>query len=257
MDLAWQLRVARFLRQLRRPLLAAGAGLLLWLFGVRVGSEIRPPSVSLTIAPAASPVAAGEPAAIPRPAGVPLQGAGHGSGGVLAAKPSGVAAAPVTAAPSATAPSAAGSPPAASPGSGPAGAGGTDEGEAAGAGKREGCGEDRQPSRRQAEGGEAAGRQAVGDPQGGNGAPGGQGAAGARAVLAASTSPAVPLDLNKAGPRELDALPGIGPTLARRIVEFREQYGPYRRVDDLLEVPGIGPALLQRIRDRVTVGPEA
>ena len=200
-------------------------------------------------------MAAGEPAAILRPAGVPSQGIGSRTDEVLAAVPSGGAGASVKAAPAAAAPSATGSPLAASPGTGPAGAGVADEGEGAGPGKAEGCGEDRRSSRRQAEGGETAGRHAVGALQGGNGAPDGQAAAGARAVLAASRVPGVPLDLNRAGLQELDSLPGIGPTLARRIVEFREQHGPYRRVDDLLEVPGIGPTLLQRIRDRVTVGP--
>ena len=67
--------------------------------------------------------------------------------------------------------------------------------------------------------------------------------------------PAAPeaVNLNTAGLEELEALPGIGPALARRIVAFREQHGPFRRVDDLLEVPGIGPVLLQRLRGRVRV----
>jgi competence protein ComEA len=66
-------------------------------------------------------------------------------------------------------------------------------------------------------------------------------------------SPGV-LDLNRAGAAELDALPGIGPVLARRIVEYRQQHGPFRRVEELRAVRGVGPRLLERLRPRVGVG---
>lgn len=58
-------------------------------------------------------------------------------------------------------------------------------------------------------------------------------------------------DLNRASPAELDRLPGIGPVLARRIVEHRERHGPFRSADELLGVPGIGTRLLERIRPHV------
>ena len=57
-------------------------------------------------------------------------------------------------------------------------------------------------------------------------------------------------DLNRSPAWELELLPGIGPTLARRIVETRASRGRFRRWEDLLEVPGIGPVLLRRIRER-------
>lgn len=63
-----------------------------------------------------------------------------------------------------------------------------------------------------------------------------------------------PVDLNQAGVEALDALPGIGPALAGRIVESRARDGPFRRADDLLRVRGIGPALLERLRPRVRPG---
>ena len=63
----------------------------------------------------------------------------------------------------------------------------------------------------------------------------------------------VGLDLNRATAAALDALPGIGPVLAGRIVEHRSREGPFRRVEDLLEVPGIGPRLLERLRPLVAV----
>jgi competence protein ComEA len=83
---------------------------------------------------------------------------------------------------------------------------------------------------------------------------------GARAVARRGGSPpsaaaARPtLDLNRAGPAELETLPGVGPALARRIVEARSARGGFRSPDDLLEVRGIGPATLGRLRPLVTIG---
>jgi competence protein ComEA len=62
------------------------------------------------------------------------------------------------------------------------------------------------------------------------------------------------VDLNHASAEELQALPGIGPALAARILESRARDGPYRNPEDLLRVRGIGPATLERIRDLVTAG---
>jgi competence protein ComEA len=59
------------------------------------------------------------------------------------------------------------------------------------------------------------------------------------------------INLNTATLEELDSLPGIGPVLAQRIIDYRETYGPFQSVDDLLRVKGIGPALLENIRDLV------
>jgi competence protein ComEA len=64
-----------------------------------------------------------------------------------------------------------------------------------------------------------------------------------------------PVDLNRAPARELDALPGIGPVLAERIVLQRRRYGPFTGIDELLAVRGVGPRLLERIRPWATVGP--
>ena len=68
-------------------------------------------------------------------------------------------------------------------------------------------------------------------------------------------APAPPLDLNRADAHALDALPGVGPVLAGRIIEQRRRYGPFRRVEDLLAVRGVGPRLLARLAGRVTVAP--
>lgn len=59
------------------------------------------------------------------------------------------------------------------------------------------------------------------------------------------------LALNGATAGELEALPGVGPVLAERIVAFREENGGFDVVEDLLQVPGIGEAKLAAIRDLV------
>ncbi|MGD0353399.1 MAG: ComEA family DNA-binding protein [Dehalococcoidia bacterium] len=51
----------------------------------------------------------------------------------------------------------------------------------------------------------------------------------------------------------MDALPGIGPGRAQAIVDYRSQNGPFRRIEDLLNVEGIGESTLDRMRDLITV----
>jgi competence protein ComEA len=70
---------------------------------------------------------------------------------------------------------------------------------------------------------------------------------------AASGGPSAPLDLNAATQEGLDALPGVGPVLAARIVAWRTQHGRFTSVDELGEVPGIGPKALERLRPLVRV----
>ena len=54
----------------------------------------------------------------------------------------------------------------------------------------------------------------------------------------------------------LQTLPGIGPALAERIIAYRTEHGPFRTVEELLEVKGIGEATLEKLRQEVTVGEE-
>jgi competence protein ComEA len=61
------------------------------------------------------------------------------------------------------------------------------------------------------------------------------------------------IDLNAASARELETLPGIGPSLAGAIVAYREDNGPFTAVDNVGNVPGIGPKTLDAIRQLVTV----
>jgi len=59
------------------------------------------------------------------------------------------------------------------------------------------------------------------------------------------------IDLNRSSAAELEEIPGVGPVLASRIVEFREANGPYSEVEDLLDVGGIGEAKLAAMRDAI------
>ena len=64
------------------------------------------------------------------------------------------------------------------------------------------------------------------------------------------------LNLNAATVRELEVLPGIGPALAKRIVEFREKKGGFRRVEELLAIPGISEKRWRVLKEKVYLGPE-
>ena len=72
--------------------------------------------------------------------------------------------------------------------------------------------------------------------------------------LPAEPEPQGPVDVNTADAAALQTLPGIGPALAERIIAYRTEHGPFRRVEDLLEVKGIGEATLEKFRQEVTVG---
>ena len=56
------------------------------------------------------------------------------------------------------------------------------------------------------------------------------------------------INLNTATIRQLDQLPGVGPVLANRIVEFREKRGGFRRIEEVLAVPGISEQRWQVLR---------
>ncbi|MCL2408952.1 MAG: helix-hairpin-helix domain-containing protein [Oscillospiraceae bacterium] len=62
------------------------------------------------------------------------------------------------------------------------------------------------------------------------------------------------ININTASRTELTDLHGIGPALAGRIVDHRERYGPFNRIEDIMNVSGIGPGRFGDIRDRITVG---
>jgi len=61
------------------------------------------------------------------------------------------------------------------------------------------------------------------------------------------------LNLNSASKEDLEALPGIGPALAARILEYRKNHGPFKKVEDLEQVSGIGPKKMEKLRPLVIV----
>jgi competence protein ComEA len=83
---------------------------------------------------------------------------------------------------------------------------------------------------------------------GGAGAP----ATGAATGAAAAGAPAAKVSLSSATVEELDALPGVGPVTAQKIVDYRAAHGPFASVDGLDAVPGIGPTRIEQLRDLVT-----
>jgi competence protein ComEA len=65
----------------------------------------------------------------------------------------------------------------------------------------------------------------------------------------APVAPAGPLHLNTATLEQLDELPGVGPSTAQKILDFRQQHGAFTSIDELDAIPGIGPARLQQLRE--------
>jgi competence protein ComEA len=81
--------------------------------------------------------------------------------------------------------------------------------------------------------------------------PGGAGASGGAAGAGAGAASG-PISLGQATVEQLETLDGIGPTLARRIVEYRDAHGGFRSIDELREVDGIGEKRFAALRDAVT-----
>ena len=76
---------------------------------------------------------------------------------------------------------------------------------------------------------------------------------GATAARPEGVAESARVNINSATPAELERLPGIGATLAARIVEHRERYGPFRRVEHLLVVRGVSESRFKELRPLITV----
>jgi competence protein ComEA len=79
------------------------------------------------------------------------------------------------------------------------------------------------------------------------GASGGLGAAGG------TSGPAAPVNINTASLEELDALDGVGPSTAQKIIDYRTEHGGFKTIDEIKEVPGIGDAKFAAMKDSITV----
>jgi competence protein ComEA len=75
--------------------------------------------------------------------------------------------------------------------------------------------------------------------------------AGGSAPAGGGTGAAGPVHLSTATAAQLDALPGIGPVTAEKIVSYREQHGAFHSIDELDAIPGIGPARIEQLRGLV------
>jgi competence protein ComEA len=60
------------------------------------------------------------------------------------------------------------------------------------------------------------------------------------------------ININTADAMTLETLPGIGPSLAQRIIDYRQANGPFAQVEDIVNVSGIGPGILAKIKDQIT-----
>ena len=61
------------------------------------------------------------------------------------------------------------------------------------------------------------------------------------------------VNINTADAAQLEALDGIGPTLAQRIVAYREEHGPFADIESIMDVNGIGEGIFETIRQQITV----
>jgi competence protein ComEA len=69
------------------------------------------------------------------------------------------------------------------------------------------------------------------------------------AAPAGSAAAAGPVHLNVATLEQLDALPGVGPVTAQKILDYRQKHGAFSSLDELDAIPGIGPARIEQLRD--------
>jgi competence protein ComEA len=78
-------------------------------------------------------------------------------------------------------------------------------------------------------------------------------ATGATDARDASPETGGTVNLNTASVTELDALPGVGPAIAQRIIDYREANGPFESPEELKEVPGIGDATFEKLASKITI----
>jgi competence protein ComEA len=73
----------------------------------------------------------------------------------------------------------------------------------------------------------------------------------------AAPAPTTPVNLNTATQAQLEALPGVGPKAAERLIEYRKQNGSFKKVEDLMNVKGFGEKTFLKLKPMITVGDRA
>lgn len=81
----------------------------------------------------------------------------------------------------------------------------------------------------------------------------GEAAAQPAATISGPSAAGTLININTASAAELETLPGIGPSLAQRIVAYRQEHGPFRTIEDIKNVSGIGEGRFAQIKDLITV----
>jgi comEA protein len=76
-------------------------------------------------------------------------------------------------------------------------------------------------------------------------------------AYAQTNLPKAKVNINTASQAELETLPRIGPKVAQRIIEYRNQNGGFKKVEDLMKVKGIGEKIFAQIKDQITIGAES
>lgn len=76
-------------------------------------------------------------------------------------------------------------------------------------------------------------------------------------VGAAADTAAEKININTAGSAELQQLPRVGPKVAQRILDYRDQNGKFSRIEDLMKVRGIGEKTFEGLKDLITVGSDS
>ena len=74
------------------------------------------------------------------------------------------------------------------------------------------------------------------------------------APLPSETAPVFPININTATVEQLQLLPDIGPSRAEAIVRYRDEFGPFTCIEEIMEVKGIGDKIFAKIRDLICIG---
>jgi competence protein ComEA len=70
-----------------------------------------------------------------------------------------------------------------------------------------------------------------------------------------TAAPVTPVNLNTATSADLEKLPGVGPAVAARIIEYRQKNGAFKKIEDLMNVRGIGEKTFLRLKPLITIAP--